>query len=137
MGHGTTFYEASFHRFLSEQELVRSDSGHQLKVYWLNSSTMGYDAVKNTVLAVKEYSGLMASKSKDSCLILACPTVGPFGNEYVEDEIVSLHAKLLEVLRMPEHRLVVREVMLMFDFGSFPQQSGRPAVHNPNWTNKL
>ena len=129
VGHGTTFYEASFHRFLSEQESIRSDSGHQLKVYWLNSSTLGYDAVKNSVLAVKEYSGLMASKPKDSCLILACPTVGPFGNEYVEDEISAVHAKLLEVMRMPEHRLVVREVTVMFDFSSFPQQSSRPAVH--------
>ena len=125
-GHGTTFYEASIHRFAAEKGLAENKF---LKIYWLNFSTLGYDGWKNTVTAVKEYAGLIAASPANTCLVLACPTVGGYGNACDEDEIANTAAKMMELLKMPEHRLVLREVTVMFDHSSYPPQSYRPGVH--------
>ena len=76
-GHGTTFYEASIHRFAAEKGLAENKF---LKIYWFNFSTLGYDGWKNTVTAVKEYAGLIAASPANTCLVLACPAVGGYGN---------------------------------------------------------
>lgn len=76
-GHGTTFYEASIHRFAAEKGLAENKF---LKIYWFNFSTLGYDGWKNAVTAVKEYAGLIAASPANTCLVLACPTVGGYGN---------------------------------------------------------
>ena len=99
-GHGTTFYEASIHRFAAEKGLAENKF---LKIYWLNFSTLGYDGWKNTVTAVKEYAGLIAASPANTCLVLACPTVGGYGNTCDEDEIANTAAKMMELLKMPEH----------------------------------
>lgn len=125
-GHGTTFYEASIHRFAAEKGLAENKF---LKIYWFNFSTLGYDGWKNAVTAVKEYAGLIAASPANTCLVLACPTVGGYGNACDEGEIANTAAKMMELLKMPEHRLVLREVTVMFDHSSYPPQSYRPGVH--------
>ena len=122
-----TFTEATLKKFIMDEE--KTSCGTPLRVYWINSSTLGYDAVSQVKLAVTELSTTLASNPKNSVMLVASPTVGGWGNEYVESDVQESGRKILMELQEPHHRLLVREVSLFFQEGSIPQQSKRAGYH--------
>ena len=125
LGHATTFVESCANRFANE--CIADEECH--RIFWLNSSTLGYDAVKNTIEAIKEFSGHIASDPRRSCMIIAAPTTGAFGNEYSEHDVHEQALKILDALRDVDNRLLVREITVVFDPSTIPAQSKRPANH--------
>ena len=122
-----TFTEATVNKFIMDEE--KTTCGTPLRVFWLNSSTLGYDSVSQVKLAVTELSTTLASNPQTSMMLVAMPTVGNWGNEYVESEVQEASKKILTELHEPHHRLVVREVSLFFQEATIPQQSKRPGYH--------
>ena len=62
-------------------------------------------------------------------MLVAAPTCGSWGNEYNEAAIAEATKQISDTLHEPECRLIVREVVLIFDQGTIQQQSRRPAMH--------
>ncbi|CAJ1379504.1 unnamed protein product [Effrenium voratum] len=126
LGHATTFVESCANRFANEAGIADEECH---RIFWLNSSTLGCDAVKNTIEAIKEFSGHIASDPRRSCMIIAAPTTGAFGNEYSEHDVHEQALKILDALRDVDNRLLVREITVVFDPSTIPAQSKRPANH--------
>ena len=57
-----------------------------LRVYWLNSSTLGYDAVHQTGIALRE----IVQDPVNAAVIIAMPTTGQWGNECNEADICDM-----------------------------------------------
>ena len=126
LGHSATFFLACLNHFCNANGIPDEETH---KIFWMNSSTLGYDALKNTIEAIKEYAGLVASDPRRSVMLIAAPTVGSFGNEYAESEVLEQGQKMLDALRDADNRLLVREIAAVFDASSIPAQSKRSANH--------
>ena len=94
-----TFTEATVNKFIMDEE--KTTCGTPLRVFWLNSSTLGYDSVSQVKLAVTELSTTLASNPQTSMMLVAMPTVGNWGNEYVESEVQEASKKILTELQEP------------------------------------
>ena len=121
--HAITFAQACGNRKFSDA------TGRVCKVFWLNTSTLGYDAVQGSMEALQDVAGLMSADPERSCLLVAAPTVGAFGSEYDEVSIEESANKIKQKLCNPDLRLLCRDVYLQFDPTSLPQQCKRPGVH--------
>ena len=106
-----------------------SQNSGQYKVYWLNSCVLGYDALQCTSAAIQHLSGLLAADPKTSCIIIAMPSVGSFGNQFDEASVEESAMKIKQRLGNPDLRLITRDIFLHFDPASVPAQSKRPGVH--------
>ena len=81
VSHGGTFSEAAINKFCNDQGLPMDPV---YKVYWCNCTVLGYDAQAGMQAAVKEYAAQIASSPETSCMLVAAPNCGAWGNEYNE-----------------------------------------------------
>ncbi|CAE7613589.1 unnamed protein product [Symbiodinium natans] len=105
--HGMTFAEASLQKFKDEHR-IPDDSMY--RVFWMNPTVLGYDAVRGCEIAVASVATAVAE-------------------EYTESSVLEATEKIKAFLNVPEHRLIVRECLLAFDQNSIPPQSQRPGFH--------
>ena len=120
--HATAFAQACINRKFPQVQ-------NCCKVYWLNTCTLGYDAVQFTNAALQHLSGLVAADPKMSCILIASPTVGAFGSEYEESSVEEAGLKIKQRLSNPDLRMLCRDIFLQFDPTSVPPQSKRPGAH--------
>jgi hypothetical protein len=122
LSHAITFTEACNNRNFADSAKV-----HQ--IFWVNTTVLGYDAGTTVAEAIPVIAGLVAAKPEATCILVAAPTVGPYGNEYNEAAIEEGALKIRNLLCNPDLRLLCRDVYLQFDPESVAQQSKRPGVH--------
>jgi hypothetical protein len=122
LAHAVTFAQACGNRKFP-------DAAKTYKVFWLNSTALGYDALAGTMEAIQDLAALVAADPESTVLLVAAPTVGAFGNEYDETSIEESAYKIKQRLCNPDLRLLCRDVFLNFDPTSLPQQCKRPGVH--------
>ena len=122
-----TFTEATLKKFILEEE--KTSCGAPLRLFWMNSSTLGYDALSQVKVAIKELASIVASEPSGTAILLALPSVGPWGNEYVESEISEVGKKIGFEARQPHLRLQVREISMHFQESTIPIQSKRAGYH--------
>ena len=92
------------------------------KIFWMNSSTLGYDALKHTIEAIDKYTTLYP---RSSLMLIAAPTVGSFGTDYSESEVLEQGQKILDALKNADNRHLARGIAAVFDASSIPAQSPR------------
>ncbi|CAJ1436032.1 unnamed protein product [Effrenium voratum] len=126
VSHGGTFSEAAINKFCNDQGLPMDPV---YKVYWCNCTVLGYDAQAGMQAAVKEYAAQIASSPETSCMLVAAPNCGAWGNEYNEAATIEATNQTRQILADPDYRLLVREVHLAFDPASIQMQSKRPGLH--------
>lgn len=126
VSHVSTFVESAINKYQNQQGMGGSPA---FKVYYMNTQGLGYDALTGVQSAAKQFAGLVASDPRHCCLIVSCPTVGSWGNEYNVMDAQEMGARILECLRHPDQRFLCKEVTQMFDQASMPGQSQRPAAH--------
>ena len=76
--HGMTFAEASLQKFKDEHR-IPDDSMY--RVFWMNPTVLGYDAVRGCEIAVASVATAVAEDPHKSIIIVAAPTCGGRGNE--------------------------------------------------------
>ncbi|CAJ1371105.1 unnamed protein product [Effrenium voratum] len=118
--------QAAINKFCNDQGLPMDPV---YKVYWCNCTVLGYDAQAGMQAAVKEYAAQIASSPETSCMLVAAPNCGAWGNEYNEAATIEATNQTRQILADPDYRLLVREVHLAFDPASIQMQSKRPGLH--------
>ena len=125
VSHVATFVESAVNKYQNENSL----GGPVFKVYYMNTQGLGYDALVETTAAIKALSGHVAAEPARTCMLISAPTVGSFGNEYSEGDALETAGKILQILKDPDQRLIVKEITQCFDQSTIPAQSKRPACH--------
>ena len=122
--HSRTFAESGKQVWCDHHNL---DKAGGFNIFYMNLCVLGYDGTKGGEDGLRLHAGDLANDPARSCMILAMPSVGPWGREYDETALIDSERAIEKELQDPELALVYRRFTLVF--APPPKQSKRPGVH--------
>ena len=126
VSHGITFAGTTRDRFCSSRSLQADTCMH---VYYANCPVVGQSALHEVKKLIEGTAPLLHANAERSCLIVIAPNAGAFGNTCNETAIAERVDDILAVLKLSEHKLIVKECIVLYDMKSIPTQSKRHAYH--------